>query len=80
MKTHGHRPHSMPPSPRGRPGARAWAALGSLLLAVLPMTSHATEEPDYTVIQKFEDMEVREYAAYTVAENAAGGTVNVTVV
>ena len=32
------------------------------------MTSHATEEPDYHVIQKLEDIEIRAYAAYTVAE------------
>ncbi|WP_199534692.1 SOUL family heme-binding protein [Rhodoferax lacus] len=67
-------PHNMQTSPRIWPGARAWAVLGSLLLAVLPMTSHATEEPDYTVIQKLEDIEVREYAAYTVAEVVVAGT------
>jgi hypothetical protein len=38
------------------------------------MTSHATEEPDYTVIQKLEDIEVRAYAAYTVAEVVVAGT------
>ena len=31
------------------------------------MTSKATEEPDFKVIQKLEDIEVREYAAYSVA-------------
>jgi hypothetical protein len=39
-----------------------------------PMTSHATEEPDYTIVQKLEDIEVREYAAYAVAEVVVGGT------
>ena len=37
------------------------------------MTSHATEEPDYQVIQKLEDIEVREYAAYAVAEVVVPG-------
>ncbi|NVO04994.1 MAG: heme-binding protein [Rhodoferax sp.] len=37
------------------------------------MTSHATKEPDYTVIQQLEDIEVREYAAYTVAEVVVAG-------
>jgi hypothetical protein len=32
------------------------------------MSSKATEEPDYKVVQKLEDIEVREYAAYAVAE------------
>jgi hypothetical protein len=37
------------------------------------MTSHATEEPDHTVVQKLNDVEVREYAAYTVAEVVVPG-------
>jgi hypothetical protein len=37
------------------------------------MTSHATEEPDYTVVQKLDDIEVREYAAYAVAEVVVPG-------
>jgi hypothetical protein len=32
------------------------------------MISFATEEPNYKVVQKFEDVEVREYDAYAVAE------------
>jgi len=58
---------------RWRPGLTAWAALASLFVFVLPMTSHATEEPDYTVVQKLEAIEVREYAAYTVAEVVVPG-------
>jgi SOUL heme-binding protein len=53
---------------RGKLGFAAWALLTSLVMFALPMTSHATEEPDYKVVQQFEDFEVREYAAYTVAE------------
>ncbi|WP_341911035.1 heme-binding protein [Polaromonas sp. YR568] len=64
-------------------GARAWRrwpigvtaglVLLSLVLFALPMTSHATEEPDYQVIQKLGDVEIREYAAYTVAQVVVPG-------
>ncbi len=54
-------------------GAVAWAVLGGLLLMVLPMKSHATEEPDYKVVQKLAAIELREYAAYTVAEVVVRG-------
>lgn len=54
-------------------GAAALAALGGLLLLAFPMTSHATEEPDYTVVQTLNDVEVREYATYTVAEVVVPG-------
>jgi hypothetical protein len=50
------------------------AVLGSLLLLAIPMTTHATEEPDYQVVQKLEEIEVRAYAAYTVAEVVVSGT------
>jgi hypothetical protein len=40
------------------------------------MTSHATEEPDYKVVQKFDAIEVREYGAYTVAEVVVPGPAN----
>ncbi len=52
----------------------AWALPFCLLMFALPMTSHATEEPDYKVVQKLEEIEVREYAAYTVAEVVVSGT------
>ena len=58
---------------------RAWsgitlcAALFSLMLSSFPMTSQATEEPDYKVVQKLEDIEVREYGAYAVAEVVVPG-------
>lgn len=45
------------------------AALASVAwLAMLPGTSKATEEPAYTVVRTFPDFEIRQYAAYTVAE------------
>jgi hypothetical protein len=50
------------------PGVAAWALFASLFLFSLPMTSHATEEPDYQIVQKLEDIEIRAYAGYAVAE------------
>ncbi len=56
------------------PGFALWFALCNLILFALPMTSHATEEPDYKVVQKLDDdVEVREYAAYSVAEVVVPG-------
>jgi hypothetical protein len=37
------------------------------------MTRHATDEPDYKVVQKFEDIEVREKDAYAVVEVVVPG-------
>jgi hypothetical protein len=39
-----------------------------LALAVMPMFSHAIEEPDHKVIKTFDGVEVRQYAPYVVAE------------
>jgi len=68
MKMDCLRLRGVPTGRRRRPGLIAWMLISSLLLFALPMTSHATEEPDYKIAQKLEDIEVREYAAYTVAE------------
>ena len=46
----------------------ASSATLSLLLLTTPMTSQATQEPDYQVLQKEEAMEVRAYSGYSVAE------------
>ena len=37
-------------------------------LTMLPATSNATDEPSYTVLRTFPEFEIRQYAAYTVAE------------
>jgi hypothetical protein len=37
------------------------------------MTSHAIEEPAYAVIEKLQDVEIREYAPFTVAEVVVAG-------
>ena len=48
---------------------RAVALLGiTFLLSVAAMPSHAIEEPTYSVVQKTEQYEVRQYAPYLVAE------------
>jgi hypothetical protein len=52
----------------------ARAMFGSLLLFAFPMTSHATEEPDYQIVQKLEELEIRDYAGYAVAEVVVNAT------
>lgn len=51
-----------------------WAVLASFLLLVLPMTSHATEEPEFQIVQKLEGIEIRAYSGYTVAEVVVSAT------
>ena len=65
--------HGLPIRGRASFGAARRAALCLLLLIGLPMTSRATEEPDYRVLRKLEDIELREYAAYAVAEVVVSG-------
>jgi SOUL heme-binding protein len=66
--------HAVQPGRSYPSGLAAWVLPLFLLMFAFPMTSHATEEPDYKVVQKLEDIEVREYAAYTVAEVLVSGT------
>lgn len=56
-----------------RTNRRARAVWFSALLIAIPMASHATEEPDYKVVQKLDTIEVREYAPYAVAEVVVPG-------
>jgi len=65
-------------SGHGCMGKRYAFGLGAILLLTLtlslfPMPSHATEEPEYQVVRKLADIEVRQYAAYTVAEVVVAG-------
>jgi len=52
---------------RDLPGALGRHLLG-LILAAMPLLSHAIEEPDYEVIRKVDQVELRQYAPYVVAE------------
>ena len=38
------------------------------ILAAMPLSSHAIEEPDYEVVRKLDTVELRQYAPYEVAE------------
>lgn len=55
--------------------APAWSRLllPALLLIGLSMPLHATEEPEYQVVRTLAEFEVRQYAAYTVAEVVVPG-------
>jgi hypothetical protein len=55
-------------TPLNRRALSALAALAGLALSVLPATSHAIEEPAYTTTRTLDGIELRDYAAYTVAE------------
>ena len=44
-----------------------------LAVAIFPSSSSAIEEPDYQLVQKMGDVEIRQYAAYTVAETKVPG-------
>jgi hypothetical protein len=45
----------------------------ALALTTLSMPSHATEEPEYQIVRELPDIEVRQYAAYAVAEVVVPG-------
>jgi hypothetical protein len=44
------------------------------VLAAMPLLSHAIEEPDYEVIRKLDNVELRQYAPYVVAEVVLSST------
>ena len=58
---------------RGPAAAIVAALFSTLTLFAIPMPSHATEEPDYQIVRTLDGIEVREYAAYTVAEIVVAG-------
>ncbi|MEO8160409.1 MAG: heme-binding protein [Arenimonas sp.] len=45
----------------------------SLLIATMTLSSQATEEPSYDVVQQLDGAEVRQYAAYVVAQVLVSG-------
>ena len=45
----------------------------TLVLIAFPMPSFATKEPEYQVVRELADIEVRQYAAYAVAEVVVRG-------
>lgn len=47
--------------------------LSTIALTTLPMPIHATEEPEYRIVRELADIEVRQYAAYAVAEVVVPG-------
>lgn len=47
--------------------------IAGLLLALTTMTSHAIEEPSYTVVRQLDGIAIREYLPYTVAEVVVSG-------
>ena len=69
--------HQRQPGARNQPGGHLSLAIGavwcSLVMLAFPMTSHATEEPDYQVVQTLGDIEVRQYQAYAVAQVVVPG-------
>lgn len=49
------------------------AILAALLALILPLTAMAIEEPDYTVLQRIDAVEIRQYAPYVVAQVRVDG-------
>jgi hypothetical protein len=45
----------------------------AIVLFALPTVTQATEEPDYAVVRKLGDIEVRFYASYVVAQMLVAG-------
>ncbi len=48
-------------------------ALLTVILSMFALPSHATEEPEYQVVRELAGVEVRQYAAYAVAEVVVDG-------
>jgi hypothetical protein len=77
MKISPEAPRGSPARPHTNRATALYAVSFSLLLLVCPMTSRATEEPEYKVLRTLADIEVgvevREYAPYSVAEVVVAG-------
>jgi SOUL heme-binding protein len=56
-----------------RISAAAVFVVSAITLLTFTMPSHAIEEPSYKIVQTLQDVEVREYVAYTVAEVVVPG-------
>lgn len=61
--------------------AGSWIGLAcngmvALAAGLLPATSQAIEEPNYTILRTLNDIELREYAGYTVAEVVVNADAN----
>ena len=46
----------------------------TIMLTAMPLLSHAIQEPDFEVIKKFDNIELRQYAPYVVAEVVLNAT------
>lgn len=66
-------PGALVPHPRRLAAALISACAGLVGLAT-PMTSHAIEEPEYTVVRQLEGVEIRDYPPFTVAETVVTGS------
>ena len=55
-------------TPRSSAVIAGTAVLWALALSTFAMPSHATEEPEFQVVRQLENVEVRHYGAYAVAE------------
>lgn len=65
--------HPLSTEQKTRDIALGVALLFTLLLTTLPMSSHATEEPEFQIFRKIGDIELRQYAGYIVAEVVVAG-------
>ncbi len=65
------------PGTQMQPSQKLASTLMAMLAGVVglttPMTSHAIEEPVYTVVRQLEGIEIREYPSFTVAETIVAG-------